>query len=66
MIQTRMKAQAAGILLSFVAAAPGFAAEIELRFDTLRITWKRLKRKPAELARQLRAILAARDPHARR
>ena len=42
------------------------ALAIELRFDTLRITWKRLKRKPAELARQLRAILVARDPHARR
>jgi hypothetical protein len=37
------------------------ARAIELRFDTLRITWKRLKRRPAELARQLRAILAARD-----
>jgi hypothetical protein len=35
MIQTRMKAQAAGILLSMVAAGPCFAAEIELRFDTL-------------------------------
>jgi hypothetical protein len=38
------------------------ALAIELRFDTLRITWKRLTRKPAALARQLRAILAARDP----
>jgi hypothetical protein len=38
------------------------ARAIELRFDTLRITWKRLKRKPAALARQLRAILAAREP----
>jgi hypothetical protein len=42
------------------------ALAIELRFDTLRITWKRLTRKPAALARQLRAILAARDPAARR
>jgi hypothetical protein len=42
------------------------ALAIELKFDTLRITWKRLKRKPAELARQLRAILHARAPHARR
>jgi hypothetical protein len=42
------------------------ARAIELHFDTLRITWKRLKRKPAPLARQLRAILAARAPHARR
>jgi hypothetical protein len=42
------------------------ALAIELRFDTLRITWTRLKRKPAELARQLRAILAARDPAGRR
>ena len=38
------------------------ARAIELEFDTLRITWRRLKRKPAPLARQLRAILAARDP----
>jgi len=38
------------------------ALAIELRFATLRVTWKRLKRKPAALARQLRAILAARDP----
>jgi very-short-patch-repair endonuclease len=42
------------------------ALAIELRFDTLRITWKRVKRKPAELARQLRAIVAARDPAGRR
>jgi hypothetical protein len=35
---------------------------VTLKFDTLRITWKRLKRKPVPLARQLRAILAARDP----
>jgi hypothetical protein len=41
------------------------ARAIELRFDTVRITWKRLTRKPAELARQLRAILAARDPAGR-
>jgi hypothetical protein len=38
------------------------ARAIELKFDTLRITWRRLKRKPVELARQYRAILAARDP----
>jgi hypothetical protein len=42
------------------------ALAVELRFDTLRITWKRLKRKPAPLARQLQAILAARAPDARR
>jgi hypothetical protein len=40
------------------------AKAIELNFDTLRITWKRLKRRPAPLAQQFRAILAARDPHA--
>jgi hypothetical protein len=38
------------------------ALAIELKFDTLRITWKRLKRRRAPLARQLRAILAARGP----
>jgi hypothetical protein len=38
------------------------ALAVELEFGTLRITWKRLKRKPAALARQLRAILDARDP----
>ena len=38
------------------------ARAIELKFDTLRITWRRLKGKPAELARQYRAILADRDP----
>jgi hypothetical protein len=38
------------------------ALAIELKFDTLRITWKRLKRKPRPLARQFRAILAGRDP----
>ena len=38
---------------------------IALKFDTLRITWKRLKRNPEPLARQYRAILAGRDPHAR-
>jgi very-short-patch-repair endonuclease len=38
------------------------ALAIELEFATLRVTWKRLKRKPAALARQLRAILAAREP----
>jgi hypothetical protein len=37
----------------------------ELNFETLRITWKRLKRTPVPLARQFRTILAARDPHAR-
>jgi very-short-patch-repair endonuclease len=42
------------------------ALAIELEFDTLRITWKRLKRKPGPLARQFRAILAARDPRTRR
>jgi very-short-patch-repair endonuclease len=42
------------------------ALAIELQFDTLRITWKRLRRDPAALARQLHAILAARDPDARR
>jgi hypothetical protein len=42
------------------------ALAIELHFDTLRITWKRLKRRPAPLARQFRAILAAREPLARR
>jgi hypothetical protein len=41
------------------------ALAIELKFDTLRITWKRLKRKPAPLARQYRTILTARDPHTR-
>jgi hypothetical protein len=38
------------------------AKAIELNFDTLRITWKRLKRRPAPLARQLRTILAGRVP----
>ena len=41
------------------------ALAIELKFDTLRITWKRLKRRPVPLARQFRTILANRDPHAR-
>ena len=41
------------------------ALAIELQFDTLRITWRRLKRKPDALARQFRAILAARDPNGR-
>jgi very-short-patch-repair endonuclease len=41
------------------------ALAIELKVDTLRITWKRLKRRPVPLARQFRAILAGRDPHAR-
>jgi hypothetical protein len=35
------------------------------RVDTLRITWGRLHKEADELERQLRAILAARDPHAR-
>jgi len=35
MIQTRMRAQAAAIFLSFFAAVPAFAADIELRFDAL-------------------------------
>ena len=38
------------------------ALAIEITFDTLRITWKRLNRRPAPIARQLRVILAARDP----
>ena len=38
------------------------ALAIEHKHATLRITWKRLTRKPGELHRQLRAILAARDP----
>jgi very-short-patch-repair endonuclease len=40
------------------------ALALELGFVTLRITWKRLTREPDELARQLRAILAARAPNA--
>jgi hypothetical protein len=35
---------------------------IALKHATLRITWRRLTRKPGELNRNLRAILAARDP----
>jgi hypothetical protein len=35
MIQTRMRAQAAGIFLSLAAVVPSFAADIELRFDAL-------------------------------
>jgi hypothetical protein len=35
MIQTRMRAQAAGIFVSLFAAVPAFAADIELRFDAL-------------------------------
>jgi hypothetical protein len=35
---------------------------IALRHATLRITWKRLTRKPGDLDRNLRAILAARAP----
>jgi very-short-patch-repair endonuclease len=42
------------------------ALAIEYDHDTLRITWRRLHKEPDELERQLRAILAARDPHARR
>ena len=38
------------------------ALALELGFATLRITWKRLTRQPDDLARQLRAILAARTP----
>jgi Transcriptional regulator, AbiEi antitoxin len=40
------------------------ALALELGFVTLRITRRRLHGEPAELARQLKAILAARDPHA--
>ncbi len=40
------------------------ALALELGFVTLRITWKRLTRAPDELARQWRAILAARAPDA--
>jgi very-short-patch-repair endonuclease len=42
------------------------ALAIEHHHDTLRITWRRLHKEADELERQLRAILAARDPHARR
>ena len=35
MIQTRMRAQAAAIFLPLFAVLPAFAADIELRFDTL-------------------------------
>jgi hypothetical protein len=35
MIQTRMRSQAAGILLSLFAVVPSFAADIDLRFDAL-------------------------------
>ena len=42
------------------------ALAIEHHHDTLRITWRRLHNEADELERQLRAILAARDPHARR
>jgi very-short-patch-repair endonuclease len=42
------------------------ALAIELGYDTLRITWRRLHQEADELERQLRAILAARDPRARR
>ena len=40
------------------------ALAIELGYDTLRITWRRLHKEADELERQLRAILAARDPGA--
>jgi hypothetical protein len=39
---------------------------IALQHATLRITWKRLTRKPGELDRNLRAILAARAPRVSR
>jgi hypothetical protein len=39
-----------------------FEAAITLEHATLRITWRRLSRKPGELDRNLRAILAARAP----
>jgi very-short-patch-repair endonuclease len=42
------------------------ALAIELGYDTLRITWRRLHKEADELERQLRAILAARAPDARR
>ena len=42
------------------------ALAIELHHATLRITWKRLTRKPGELDRQFRAILAARAPRVSR
>jgi very-short-patch-repair endonuclease len=42
------------------------ALAIEHRHDTLRITWRRVHEEADELERQLRAILAARDPRARR
>ncbi len=42
------------------------ALAIEYHHDTLRITWRRVHREADELERQLRAILAARDPRARR
>ena len=38
------------------------ALAIEYHHDTLRITWRRLHKEADELERQLRAILAARDP----
>jgi very-short-patch-repair endonuclease len=41
------------------------ALALELGFVTLRVTWRRLRDEPQELARQLRAILAARDPQPR-
>jgi very-short-patch-repair endonuclease len=42
------------------------ALAIEHHHDTLRITWRRLHKEADELGSQLRAILAARDPSARR
>ncbi len=38
------------------------ALAIEYHHDTLRITWRRLHKEADELERQLRAILAAREP----
>ena len=38
------------------------ALALELGFVTIRITWRRLRREPVQLANQLRTILAARDP----
>jgi very-short-patch-repair endonuclease len=42
------------------------AVALEHLHDTLRITWRRLHKEADELERQLRAILAARAPDARR
>jgi very-short-patch-repair endonuclease len=40
------------------------ATAIEHRHDTLRITWRRVHKEADELERQIRVILAARDPDA--